>query len=56
MPVLINAQAVNEAAALEFKKLEGDPQFEAVEMPIAKITPTAGGINFTIVFKIKAIE
>ena len=57
MPVLINAQAANETAALEFKnKLEGDSQFEAVEMPIAKITPTANGINFTMVFKIKAME
>ena len=57
MPILINAQAINETAALEFKnRLEGDSRFEAVEMPITKITPTANGINFTIVFKIKAME
>ena len=57
MPVLINARAVDESAALEFKKkLEGDSQFEAVEMPIAKITPAVSGINFTIVFKIKEVE
>ena len=55
MPVLFNGRAVDEKAVISFKtKLEQDPQFQNVDLPLAGLTPASdGSIRFNITFKIK---
>ncbi|MBI4993671.1 hypothetical protein HZC33_01800 [Candidatus Wolfebacteria bacterium] len=53
-PIFINAFANDSEAALNFRdKLITDGGFENVDLPITKISPSEGGVNFTISFKIK---
>ncbi len=53
-PIFVSALAQDEQKALEFKdKLNSDNRFSEIELPIAKITPSAGGVEFTISFKFR---
>lgn len=53
-PVFINGVAASEDEAIDFKnKLINDGNFDNVDLPITKIVPTKGGVEFTISFKIK---
>lgn len=53
-PVFINAVAANEDAAVEFKnKLASEGAFNNIDLPITKIVPIKGGVEFTISFKIR---
>jgi len=53
-PVLINASASNEDAAVSFKnKLIEDGKFRNVNLPITKISRTDKGVEFTVSFNIK---
>ena len=56
-PAMINGRAGNEEAAINFRKvLSEQPQFSDVNLPLASLIPTAGGVNFTISFKIKSLQ
>lgn len=53
-PILISAFATSEDAALNFRnKLMSDNSFKDVDLPITKITPAVGGIEFVVSFKFK---
>lgn len=54
LPVFVSAWAQNEQKALEFKeRLASDNHFSEIELPIARITPSAGGVEFSISFKFR---
>ncbi len=56
-PALISGRAINEEAALDFQKaLSGQPQFENVDLPLASLIQTAGGVNFSVSFRIKNLQ
>ena len=53
-PIFINAWAQGEQNALEFKdRLVSDSRFSEIDLPISKITPSVGGVEFTISFKFR---
>lgn len=52
-PVLINAIALNEDAAVGFKNKLIENDFKDVNFPITKISRTGRGVEFTVTFKIK---
>jgi Tfp pilus assembly protein PilN len=54
-PILINGLAVNEQAIVDFKtRLEEDPEFKEVNLPLSAITEAVGGsLKFSITLRLK---
>ncbi len=53
MPVLVNALASSEDAAIGFKNKLIESGFREVDLPITKISRTSQGVEFAVIFKLK---